>query len=60
MLDAAPFALDPATDGAAVIPLIAMQDFGGGNLVEQGIGGSGAGDLARAVANASMVSLRRD
>jgi hypothetical protein len=23
-----------------------MQDFGGGNLVEQGIGGSGVGDLA--------------
>jgi hypothetical protein len=36
-----------------------MQDFGGGNFVEQGIGGSGAGNLARAGANASMVSLRR-
>jgi hypothetical protein len=34
-----------------------MQDFGGGNLVEQGIGGSGVGDLAPADANASMVSL---
>jgi hypothetical protein len=39
-------ALDLATDGVAVIPLVAMQDFGGGHLVEQGIGGGAVGDLA--------------
>ena len=39
-------ALDLATDGVAVIPLVAMQDFGGGHLVEQGIGGDAVGDLA--------------
>ncbi len=39
-------ALDLATDGVAVIPLVAMQDFGGGHLVEQGIGGGAVRDLA--------------
>jgi hypothetical protein len=39
-------ALDLATDGVAVIPLVAMQDFGGGHLVEQRIGGGAIGDLA--------------
>ena len=39
-------ALDLATDGVAVIPLITMQDFGAGHLIEQGIGGSAVGDLA--------------
>jgi hypothetical protein len=39
-------ALDLATDGIAVIALVAMQDFGGGHSVEQGIGGGAVGDLA--------------
>jgi hypothetical protein len=39
-------ALDLATDSVAVIPLITMQDFGAGHLIEQGIGGSAVGDLA--------------
>jgi hypothetical protein len=39
-------ALDLATDGIAVIPLVAVQDFGAGHLVEQGIGGGAVGDLA--------------
>ena len=39
-------ALDFATDGVAVIPLVAMQDRGGGHLVEQGIGGGAVRDLA--------------
>jgi hypothetical protein len=39
-------ALDLATDGIAVIPLVAVQDFGAGHLVEQGIGGGTVGDLA--------------
>ena len=39
-------ALDLATDGIAVIALVAMQDFGAGHLVEQGIGGGAVGDLA--------------
>lgn len=39
-------ALDLATDGVTVIPLVAMQDFGGGHLVEQRIGGGAVGDLA--------------
>jgi hypothetical protein len=39
-------AFDFATDGVAVIPLVAMQDFSAGHLVEQGIGGGAVGDLA--------------
>jgi len=39
-------ALDLATDGVAVIPLVAVQDFGGRHLVEQSIGGGAVGDLA--------------
>ena len=39
-------ALDLATNGVAIIPLVTMQDFGGGHLVEQGIGGGAVGDLA--------------
>jgi len=39
-------ALDLATDGVAVIAFVAMQDFGGGNLVEQGIGSNAIRDLA--------------
>ena len=39
-------ALNLATDGIAVIALVAMQDFGGGHSVEQGIGGGAVGDLA--------------
>ena len=39
-------ALDLATDCIAVIALVAMQDFGGGHSVEQGIGGDAVGDLA--------------
>jgi hypothetical protein len=39
-------ALDLATDSVAVIPLITMQDFGGGHLVQQGIGGGAVGELA--------------
>ena len=39
-------ALDLATDGVAVVPLVAVQDVGGGQLVEQGIGGGAVGDLA--------------
>lgn len=37
---------DLATDGIAVIPLVAMQDFSGVDLVEQRIGGGAIGDLA--------------
>jgi len=39
-------ALDLATDGVAVIAFVAMQDFGGRNLVEQGIGSNAIRDLA--------------
>jgi hypothetical protein len=39
-------ALDLATNGVAIITLVAMQDFGAGHLVEQGIGGGAVGDLA--------------
>src|ERR1700733_15093675 len=39
-------ALDLATNGVAVVPLVAMQDFGGRHLVEQRIGGGAVGDLA--------------
>lgn len=39
-------ALDLATDGIAVIPLVAVQDVGGGELIEQRIGGDTVGDLA--------------
>ena len=39
-------ALDLATDGVAVIPLVAVQDFGAGHLIEQHIGGGAVGDLA--------------
>ncbi len=39
-------ALDLATDGVAVIALVTMQDFGGGDLVEQHICGGAIGDLA--------------
>lgn len=39
-------ALDLATDGIAVIPLVAMENFGGGHLLEQRIGGGAVRDLA--------------
>jgi len=39
-------ALDLATDGVAVISLVAMQDFGRGDPVEQGIGGGAVRHLA--------------
>jgi len=39
-------ALDLAADGIAVIALVAMEDFGGGDVVEQGIGGNAVGHLA--------------
>jgi hypothetical protein len=40
------FALDLATDGVAVISLVAVQDFGTGHLIEQCIGSGAVGDLA--------------
>ena len=39
-------ALDLAAYRVAVIALVAVQDFGGGEVVEQGIGGNAVGDLA--------------
>lgn len=39
-------ALDLATDGITVISLVAMQDFGGGYVVEQRIGGGAIRNLA--------------
>ena len=39
-------ALYLATDGVAVVPLVAMQDFGARHLVEQSIGDGAVTDLA--------------
>ncbi len=39
-------ALNLAAYRVAVIALVAVQDFGGGEAVEQGIGGNAVGDLA--------------
>jgi len=39
-------ALDLAADGIAVITLVAMKDFGGGDVVEQDIGSDAVGHLA--------------
>ena len=39
-------ALDLAANGIAVIALVAMEDFGGGDMVEQDIGGDTVGHLA--------------
>ena len=41
-----PLVLDLAAHGIAVIALVAMQDFGGGEMIEQGIGGDAIGHLA--------------
>ncbi len=39
-------AFDLAADGVAIVALVAVQDFGGLQLIEQGIGGDTIGDLA--------------
>ena len=40
------FALDLAAHGVAVVALVAMQELGAGEAVEQGVGGNAIGHLA--------------